>query len=564
MTSTELEIFKQAILDEARVMMQTTGQVTQYIGARYVPLIAEPIEWSDKREYEPLTIVTNQGSSYTSRQFVPKGTPITNKQFWAATGNFNAQIEQYRQEVAKFDGRITAAQNAADSKAPINHAANSTEYGVGNGLNYGHVKLSDEISSSDSNNGISATPKLVKEAIDKASTFVTPEQFGAVGDGIVDDTEAVKEAVATGKNVIGNGSYKCSSPIDFNKSHQMCIIKSIISTADYAISVGNGTMNQHIIINSIDASKIGAICKTTSVSARLNVHIGSINAKASSAFDFLGGPGGVLDSYFSGQVWSGATAGLRVIPTDSYIGNITFDSIRFTATSNNATSLTIDSSDGAITQLHFPNSSVEPESTSTVNNGILINVVNNIEHCDGYFRTTELTGLPGFILKIKGAVTTQLSQGLHFTFDHILPSKIDLSELVMSQYYALDSPVCIIDCEKIVFASQPQATRMVIRGNKKHCKPLRGRYVQTSGEYTWSYARQIETAIELTGDTTLNLPEWFNPDEDTLLVNPASHNVIIKVDDHGSSQTLPKISASTWLRVSFYRDNNNKLYIVAS
>ena len=73
MTSTELEIFKQAILDEVRVMMQATGQVTQYIGARYVPLIAEPIEWNDKREYEPLTIVTNQGNSYTSRQFVPKG-----------------------------------------------------------------------------------------------------------------------------------------------------------------------------------------------------------------------------------------------------------------------------------------------------------------------------------------------------------------------------------------------------------------------------------------------------------------------------------------------------------
>ena len=73
--------------------------VTQYIGARYVPLFAEPLEWDNLREYEPLTIVLHQGNSYTSRQFVPKGTPIDNQQFWVITGNYNAQIEQYRNEV---------------------------------------------------------------------------------------------------------------------------------------------------------------------------------------------------------------------------------------------------------------------------------------------------------------------------------------------------------------------------------------------------------------------------------------------------------------------------------
>ena len=167
MTSNELEIFKQSILDEVRVMMQTTGQVTQYIGARYVPLIADPIEWSDQKEYEPLTIVTNQGNSYTSRQFVPKGTLITNEQFWAETGNFNAQIEQYRKEVAAFDARITAAQNAADSKAPINHATDSTEYGVGNAVNYGHVKLADADTPmvSGANDGAAATPKMVQDVL---------------------------------------------------------------------------------------------------------------------------------------------------------------------------------------------------------------------------------------------------------------------------------------------------------------------------------------------------------------------------------------------------------------
>lgn len=86
---------------------------TQYIGARYVPLFAEPIEWDRNKQYEPLTIVCHNGNSYTSRQFVPTGIEITNEAFWALTGNYNAQVEKYRKEVAAYDGRITAAQTDA-------------------------------------------------------------------------------------------------------------------------------------------------------------------------------------------------------------------------------------------------------------------------------------------------------------------------------------------------------------------------------------------------------------------------------------------------------------------
>lgn len=93
--------------------------VREYVGARYVPLFADPIEWNDKRTYEPLTIVEHEGNSYTSRQFVPLGIDISNEDFWALTGNYNAQVEQYRQEVQQFDGRITKntkgiAANTAD------------------------------------------------------------------------------------------------------------------------------------------------------------------------------------------------------------------------------------------------------------------------------------------------------------------------------------------------------------------------------------------------------------------------------------------------------------------
>lgn len=156
--------------------------VTQYVGARYVPLFAEPLEWDRNTAYEPLTIVYNNGNSYTSRQYVPAGTEISDESYWALTGNYNAQIEQYRAEVKQYDARITAndsaikaevtrATEAEAGKAPVNHAGESTLYGVGNEVNYGHVRLAvaDTPASSDANAGIAATPKVVNDAVTTAS-----------------------------------------------------------------------------------------------------------------------------------------------------------------------------------------------------------------------------------------------------------------------------------------------------------------------------------------------------------------------------------------------------------
>lgn len=90
--------------------------VRQYVGARYVPVFADPMEWSSTRGYESLTVVTHEGNSYTSRQSVPPGIDINNTVYWAQTGNYNAQIEAYRQEVLAFDGRITANANAISAE----------------------------------------------------------------------------------------------------------------------------------------------------------------------------------------------------------------------------------------------------------------------------------------------------------------------------------------------------------------------------------------------------------------------------------------------------------------
>ena len=103
--------------------------VTQYIGARYVPLFADPAEWNSTREYEPLTVVLYQGASYTSRQAVPIGIDISNDDFWVRTADYNAQVNQYRQEVLTFDGRITANATAISDEVSARSAADTALQG---------------------------------------------------------------------------------------------------------------------------------------------------------------------------------------------------------------------------------------------------------------------------------------------------------------------------------------------------------------------------------------------------------------------------------------------------
>lgn len=90
-----------------------------YIGARYVPIFADPIEWDKAKSYEPLTIVTYQGDSYASKTFVPAQTEITNTEFWVRTGSYNVQVEQYRKEVqevvTKMDDLEESVNNSISS-----------------------------------------------------------------------------------------------------------------------------------------------------------------------------------------------------------------------------------------------------------------------------------------------------------------------------------------------------------------------------------------------------------------------------------------------------------------
>lgn len=118
--------------------------VTQYVGARYVPLFANPAQWTNDRQYEPLTIVLHQGNSFTSMQYVPIGIDINNEEFWAQTGNYNAQVEQYRQEVREYSKKVATLENTQTQQGATIETLKSTTENLGKSVNALNTKVENQ------------------------------------------------------------------------------------------------------------------------------------------------------------------------------------------------------------------------------------------------------------------------------------------------------------------------------------------------------------------------------------------------------------------------------------
>lgn len=103
----------------------------QYIGARYVPKFFQGVngspEWVAGLAYEALTIVTYLGNSFTSKVPVPAGigNPADNPTYWVNTGNYNAQVDAYREEVAETKTEIENLQTALNTETQTRETADS-------------------------------------------------------------------------------------------------------------------------------------------------------------------------------------------------------------------------------------------------------------------------------------------------------------------------------------------------------------------------------------------------------------------------------------------------------
>ena len=96
--------------------------IRNYVGARYVPKFANPVEWQANTSYEAMVIVTYNNASYTSKVPVPPtvGNPAKNSTYWVLTGNYNAQVEEYRKATAE------AQEHARDGICVVDEGNNTS------------------------------------------------------------------------------------------------------------------------------------------------------------------------------------------------------------------------------------------------------------------------------------------------------------------------------------------------------------------------------------------------------------------------------------------------------
>lgn len=122
------KLYWDAYDDEQRIKLlwKCFGEIAELVnqlGYYYVPTFAG--EWDATKQYPPLTVVSApaglepdvvEGDSYTAIKWVPVGTPLTDTDYWALTGNYNANIAALRQAIADEATNRVNADNALQAQ----------------------------------------------------------------------------------------------------------------------------------------------------------------------------------------------------------------------------------------------------------------------------------------------------------------------------------------------------------------------------------------------------------------------------------------------------------------
>lgn len=137
-------------------------------------------EWKVSENYPIYSIVDVNGNGYISIKNVPAGVEITNEEYWRLVANYTSLY-------ADFQNRIIALENE-------------------------DIRINEKLNTYDD--------KFIE--VDKKLKYFIPENYGAIGDGIADDTEAIQAMfndMDNGDQCIFRGKkYKVTDTIYINKS----------------------------------------------------------------------------------------------------------------------------------------------------------------------------------------------------------------------------------------------------------------------------------------------------------------------------------------------------------
>ena len=218
-------------------------EITNFVTINSVKY-ANPIIWDITSQYETNTVVIDSsGNAYLSVQPVPSGVSLDREEYWTKIGNFSALWDSVRSAITPYDEQhnttasvnhkvgdwvwlkndllmITKNMNAGDKyvegsnckKTNVHDLFVTLDNTITNEVNTLSRELQDEITARESGDSdldakiiAEATARAeadtqLKEELKAAENIVFFEKHGAVGDGVTDDTGAIKAAVADAEN----------------------------------------------------------------------------------------------------------------------------------------------------------------------------------------------------------------------------------------------------------------------------------------------------------------------------------------------------------------------------
>lgn len=239
-------------------------EITNFVAINSVKY-ANPITWDITSQYETNTVVLDSsGNAYLSVQPVPAGVALDREEYWTKIGNFSALWDSVRSAITPFDEQhsntasvdhkagdwvwlendlllITKNITAGDKYVEGSNCQKTNLHDlfvtlgdtITNEVNTLSGELQDEITARE-NGDTALDGKITAEAqaraaadekltddIAKTGSITNFKAFGAVGDGVADDTHAIKDCLAYAaenkKAIMGNfGTYKINDTININ------------------------------------------------------------------------------------------------------------------------------------------------------------------------------------------------------------------------------------------------------------------------------------------------------------------------------------------------------------
>nr|DAD57234.1 MAG TPA: tail spike protein [Bacteriophage sp.] len=284
------------------VLNEFNTKLTNFVSLATIKY-ANPIQWDITSQYEANTVVVDSnGNAYLSVQPVPSGVSLDRTEFWTKIGNFDELWADVKKAITPNDEghsptatadravndlvwvngalvRVTKTMSAGDAYVPGSNCVSSSTNEV---LNYLITAFNEGLSAekaaredadtqlqtdidnetqarkdadtqlqtaigNETQARIEADKKLQKQIEDKSSgAFANVKDYGALGNGLADDTEAIKRAMASGLPLLfPDGTYNITQDVTLTGSYFAYNAMLIATTCTVTITAPIAGANCH-------------------------------------------------------------------------------------------------------------------------------------------------------------------------------------------------------------------------------------------------------------------------------------------------------------------------------